>query len=231
MWCIETIDEEYRKRMYDVLDLYAKENRQTHVIAIDEKPKQIISEKRKSIPMKKGSPERYDYEYVRKGTANIFVAVEPKRGKRITKVTKRRTKKDFALFVKDILDKYPKARKLLFVMDNLNTHFSKSITETFGEEKGKRMLSRIEFHYTPKHGSWLNIAEIEINVMDVECTDRRFKNYHELETEVAAWTKKRNRERSDACGEKSSTLKSRWNWVKTGTRWILDSKGSELFEA
>ncbi len=87
MWCIRTIDGEYRKRMYDIPDLYAKENRQTHVIAIDEKPKQIISDKRKSIPMKKGSPEKYDYEYIRKGTANIFVAVDPRRGKRIAKVT------------------------------------------------------------------------------------------------------------------------------------------------
>ena len=196
MWCIQKIDEEYRERMYDVLNLYANVNRQTHVIAIDEKPKQIISDKRKPIPMKKGSPERYDYEYVRKGTANIFVVVEPRKGKRITKVTKRRTKKDFANFVKDILDRYPRSRKLILVIDNLNTHFPKSITETFGEEEGTRMLSRIEFHHTPIHASWLNIAEIEINVMDIECTDRRFENYHKLETEVTVWTKRRNRNKT-----------------------------------
>ena len=123
MWCIRTIDEEYRKRMYDVIDLYMKKNRQLHVIAIDEKPKQIVSDRRESLPMKPGSPERYDYEYVRNGTANIFVAVEPKTGKRITKVTKRRTKKDFTLFVKEVIARYQKTKKLYIIPDNLNTHF------------------------------------------------------------------------------------------------------------
>ncbi len=160
MWCIQTIDEEYRKRMYDVIDLYMKKNRQLHVIAIDEKPKQIVSDRRKYIPMKPGSPERYDYEYVRNGTANIFVAVEPKTGKRITKVTKRRTKKDFAMFVKEVLDRYPKARKLHIILDDLNTHFASSFQETFGEEEATRILQRNEIHYTPKHASWLNVAEI-----------------------------------------------------------------------
>jgi hypothetical protein len=195
MWCIRTIDKEYRKRMYDILDLYGRKNRQFHVIAIDEKPKQVVSDKRKPIPMKPGSPERYDYEYVRKGTRNIFVAVEPRAGKRITKVTKRRTKKDFAMFVKLVLDRYPKAKKLYIILDNLNTHFASSFIETFGEEQAKRLLKRIEFHYTPNHASWLNVAEIEINVMDMECTDRRFKNVRSLEQEVGAWTRRRNRDR------------------------------------
>ena len=195
MWCIQTIDEEYRKRMYDVIDLYMKKNRQLHVIAIDEKPKQIVSDQRKSIPMKPGSPERYDYEYVRNGTANIFVAVEPKTGKRITKVTKRRTMKDFAMFVKEVIARCPKARKLHIILDNLNTHFASSFEETFGEEEAKRILQRIEFHYTPKHASWLNVAEIEINVMDMECTDRRFEDFENLEQEVCAWTRRRNRDR------------------------------------
>ena len=149
MWCIQTIDGEYRKRIYDILDLYCRNNRKIHVIALDEKPKQIVSDKRKPIPMKPGSPERYDYEYKRKGTANIFVAVEAKAGKRITKVTKRRTKKDFATFVKDVLDRYPKARKLHIVVDNLNTHFAKSFEETFSKEQAESILQRIEFHYTP----------------------------------------------------------------------------------
>ena len=148
------------------------------------------------MPMKPGSPERYDYEYVRKGTANIFVAVDPKRGRRIAKVTKRRTKKDFAFFVRDILDVYPHARKLDFVLDNLSTHFAKSISDTFGEYEGKKMLSRIEFHYTPKHGSWLNIAEIEINVLDIQCTRRRFESCGELERNVKAWEKRRNKDRA-----------------------------------
>ena len=194
MWCIQAIDGEYRKRMYDVIDLYAEKNRQLHVIAIDEKPKQIVSDKRKPIPMKPGSPERYDYEYVRKGTANIFVAVEFKTGKRMIRVTKRRTKKDFAMFVKEVPDGYPRARKLHIVLDNLNTHFAGSFEETFGEEQARSILRRIEFHYTPKHGSWLNVAEIEINVMDMECTGRRFEDLRSLEDEVSAWTGRRNRD-------------------------------------
>ena len=196
MWCIQIMDEEYRKRMYDILKLYAIDGRQLHIVAIDEKPKQIVSDKRKPMPMKPGSPERYDYEYVRKGTANIFVAVDPKRGERIAKVTKRRTKKDFAFFVRDILDAYPHAKKLDFVLDNLSTHFAKSISETFGEDEGRKMLSRIEFHYTPKHGSWLNIAEIEINVLDIQCTKRRFESYGELKRNVKAWEKRRNKDKA-----------------------------------
>ncbi len=179
MWCIQTVDGEYRKRMYDILDLYANKNRQVHVIAIDEKPKQIISEKRRPIPMKKD-------------TANIFIAVKPRRGRRIANVTERRAKRDFANLVKDILDSYPEARKLLLVMNNLNTHFPGVITETFGEEKKKRMLSRLEFHYTPKHTSWLDIAEIEINVINMEYIDRRFENLKELEQKVRTETLKRN---------------------------------------
>ncbi len=196
MWCIQTIDEEFRKRMYDLLDLYARNGRQLHIIAIDEKSKEIHSDKRNPIPMRPGSPEKFDYEYERKGTANIFIAVDPKRGKRIAKVTERRTKKDFALFVKDVLDAHSKARKLHIVLDNLNTHFTKSIMETFGEEEGKKMISRIKFHYTPKHASWLNIAEIEINVLDAQCTKRRFQSRENLKGEVRAWQKRRNRERA-----------------------------------
>ena len=195
MWCIRNIDGVYRKRMYDIIDLYTKKNIQLHVIAIDEKPKQIVSDKRKPMPMKPGSPERYDYEYVRKGTANIFVAVEFKTGKRITRVTKRRTMKDFAMFVKEVLDRYPRARKLHIVLDNLNTHFAGSFEKTLGEERAKSILQRIEFHYTPKHASWLNVAEIEINVMDMECTGRRFEDFKSLEQEVNAWTRRRNRDK------------------------------------
>ena len=196
MWCIQKIDDEYRRRMYDILDLYSRNGKQLHVIAIDEKPKQIVSDRRRAIPMKPGSPERYDYEYTRNGKANILIAVGPRRGKKIAKVTRRRTKKDFALFIMDILQSYPRARKLHLVMDNLNTHLPKSITETFGEETGNIMLSRIEFHHTPKHGSWLNIAEIEINVMDTECTKRRFQSYEVLEKSVRAWEQRRNRQKS-----------------------------------
>ncbi len=195
MWCIQAIDSEYRKRMYDVLDLYANRSRSAHVIAIDEKLKQIVSDRRKTIPMKPASPERYDYEYTRHGKANIFIAVEPKKGKRIVKVTERRTKRDFALFVKEVLKEYPEAGKICVVLDNLNTHFPGSFEEAFGREERERIMSRVEFHYTPKHASWLNIAEIEINVMDIECPGRRFENRESLEKETVLWAAKRNAQR------------------------------------
>ncbi|EQD30093.1 transposase [mine drainage metagenome] len=211
MWCIQIIDEEYRKRMYDILDLYSSDGEDTHVIAIDEKPKPIRSDKRKSIPMKPGSPERYDYEYVRRGKANIFVALEPKKGKHMTMVTRRRTKKDFAGFVKCVLEKYHDGKKIHIVLDNLNTHFRGSFEETFGKDESDAMLSRVEFHYTPKHASWLNIAEIEINVMDMECTDRQFDSYSDLKKQVKAWTKKRSRDKKEI----------QWNFDKELSKYYV----------
>jgi hypothetical protein len=146
--------------------------------------------------MKPGSPEKYDYEYVRNGTANIFMAVEFKAGKRVTQVTKRRTMKDFALFVKMLVDEeYPDAELVWLVSDNLNTHKEKAFYEAFSKEEAERILSKIEFHYTPKHASWLNAAEIEINVMDIECTGRRIADKETLVREVAAWTERRNKQR------------------------------------
>jgi len=194
MWCIQTIDAEYRERMYDVLDLYEEEyDHENPLVCFDEKPKQLIGDKRMSIPMKPGSPEKYDYEYVRNGTANIFMAVEFKAGKRVTQVTKRRTMVDFAQFVKMLVDEeYPDVENIRLVMDNLNTHKEKSFYEAFTEDEAERILDKIEFHYTPKHASWLNAAEIEINVMDIECTDRRIANMELLAYEVAAWTRGRN---------------------------------------
>ena len=180
--------------MYDVLDLYEEPyDPKRPIVNLDEKPKQLLGEKRMPIPMKPGSPEKYDYEYVRNGTANIFVAVEFKAGKRVTQVTERRTMKDFARFVKMLVDEeYQDVKTIRLVMDNLNTHKEKSFYEAFREEEAERILDKIEFHYTPKHASWLNAAEIEINVMDVECTDRRIGDLETLAREVAAWTKRRN---------------------------------------
>ncbi len=194
MWCIQTIDAIFRAHMYDVLDLYEEPyDPKRPLVNLDEKPKQLLGEKRTSIPMKSGSPEKYDYEYIRNGTANIFMAVEFKAGKRVTRVTKRRTMKDFALFVKMLVDEeYPDVEVVRLVMDNLNTHREKAFYETFTKEEAERILSKIEFHYTPKHASWLNAAEIEINVMDIECTDRRIGDMEGLVREVAAWTKRRN---------------------------------------
>jgi len=181
--------------MYDVLDLYEEPyNPKKPLVCFDEKPKQLLGDERMPIPMKPGRSEKYDYEYVRNGTANIFMAVEFKTGKRMTQVTKRRTMKDFAQFMKLVVDEMytDDAEKIYVVCDNLNTHKGKAFYETFSKNEAERILNRIEFHHTPKHASWLNAAEIEINVMDIECTDRRISDMETLIHEVAAWTKRRN---------------------------------------
>lgn len=194
MWCIAEITPQYRKRMYQLLDLYEEEyNPKYPVICIDEKSKQLIEEKRTPIPLKPGSPAKYDYEYKRNGTRNIFVAVEPKGGRRIITVTKRRKKKDFAKFVRDIVKNgYEKAEEIRIVLDNLNTHFEKSFYETFSKKEAKNILNKIEFCYTPKHGSWLNMAEIEINVMGRECLGEKIGNEKLLKKQLKSWTKERN---------------------------------------
>lgn len=187
--------------MYDILNLYEEPYDPLRpVIGVDEKPKQLIEDSRVSIPMKPGKPTKQDYEYIRRGTANIFVAVEPKGGKRVAQVTSQRTKKDFALYVKKLVDaEYPHAKILRMVIDNLNTHNESSFYETFAKLEAKRILKKIEFHYTPKHASWLNVAEIEIGVMDTECTNRRIKDKETLAREVKAWEIRRNKRRKKIC--------------------------------
>lgn len=182
--------------MYNILDLYQKPyDPKQPVIGVDEKPKQLVEDSRPPIPMQPGKSEKYDYEYVRNGKANIFMAVEPKHGKRFTKVTWQRTNVDFAYFMKELVSSYPYAQKLKIVIDNLSTHSKKAFHDTFEKEEANRILNKLEFHYTPKHASWLNVAEIEIGVMDNECTDRRIKNITYLKDEVKAWSKRRNKER------------------------------------
>jgi hypothetical protein len=197
MWCIPTIDSEYRKRMYDILDLYEEDyDPKRPIVCLDEKPKQLIEDKITPIPMKPGSPEKYDYEYIRNGTANIFMAVEFKAGKRTTQVTQRRTMIDFAQFMKlFVIEEYSDVEVIRVITDNLNIHKEKAFYEAFSEDEAKQILEKIEFHYTPKHASWLNAAEIEISVMDEECTDRRIGEIGTLTNEVAAWTKRRNENR------------------------------------
>ena len=197
MWCISEINQVFRERMYNVLDLYEKPYDPRYpVIGIDEKPKQLLDDSRKSIPITPGHREKYDYEYVRRGNANIFMAIEFKAGKRTVRVTSQRTKRDFAKFIKHLVDYvYPKAECLQLVMDNLNTHNESSLYEMYSPEEAKRILSKIEFHYTPVHASWLNVAEIEIGVMDTECTRRRIPNKGTLRKEVIAWSKRRNDQR------------------------------------
>src|SRR3990167_3975355 len=156
MWCIGKMTKEYIKRMHVILYLYQEPyNPKKPVIGFDEKPKQLLGEKRMPIQLQPGKVEKYDYEYIRNGKANIFVAVDPKHGKRITKVTKQRTKKDFAEFMQDVVSSYPYAEKLRVVIDNLKTHFESSFYDTFEKEEAERILGKIEFHYTPKHASWL----------------------------------------------------------------------------
>jgi len=180
--------------MYNVLDLYEEDyDPKRPIVCLDEKPKQLLDDKRKPIPMKPGSPEKYDYEYIRNGTANIFMAVEFKAGKRVTQVTERRTMIDFAQFMKNfVIKEYSEVEVIRVITDNLNIHKEKSFYEAFSEDEAKKIVEKIEFHYTPKHASWLNAAEIEIGVMDEECTDRRIGDIGTLSKEVAAWTKRRN---------------------------------------
>lgn len=194
MWCIKTIDSEFRERMYNVLDLYEENyDSKRPIVCLDEKPKQLIEDNVPPIPMKSGSPKKYDYEYKRNGTVNIFMAVEFKAGRRITQVTESRTMIDFAQFMKNLVIKeYSEVELIRVITDNLNIHKEKSFYAAFSEDEAKKIVERIEFHYTPKHASWLNAAEIEIGVMDEECTDRRIGDIGTLTKEVAAWTKRRN---------------------------------------
>jgi len=195
MWCITAITPEYRKRMYKLLTLYSRSySKQYPVVCVDEKSKQLIEDVRKSIPLKPGSPTKYDGEYRRRGTRNIFVAVEPLAGRRKIKVTLQRKKIDFACFIKELIDHdYRQAKKVRLVLDNLNIHFSASFYETLSKNQADRILRKIDFYYTPKHGSWLNMAEIEINMMDRECLARRIGDATVLEREIACWAQQRNK--------------------------------------
>jgi len=194
MWCIQEIDSEYRKRMYIILRLYSEPYDPFYpIICFDEKHKHLIGDIKDKIPMKPGSSEKYDYSYSRNGNANIFVAVDFKGGKRDIMVTDRRTKKDFAMYIKHLVnDVFPKAKKLRIVMDNLNTHTYGAILETFGFNEAVELISKVRFYYTPKHASWLNIAEIEINVMDIQCTGRRIASKELLISETTAYMNNRN---------------------------------------
>lgn len=196
MWCIQKITPEYRKRMYDILDLYGQPyDERMPVIGLDEKPKQLIEDSRKPMPMTPGGVRKEDYEYIRHGNVNIFMAVEPKGGKRVTEVTAHRKKKDFALFTKRLVNRYTCAKVIRLVVDNLNTHNVSSFYETFSKREAQHLKQKIEFHYTPTHASWLNVAEIEIGVMDAECSGGRFKDKELLAREVKAWTTRRNKQR------------------------------------
>lgn len=196
MWCIPKLDEEFIERMEDLLRLYARPyNAEEPVVCLDEKPVQCLADKRRPVRVRNGSVRR-DYEYVRHGTANVFCAVEPKAGRHFTKPTKNRKKPEIARMIRDIAARYPDVRTIHLVLDNLRGHSCNSLEETFGEQQGRQIWSRFTVHYTPKHGSWLNQAEIEIGVYARQClAGRRLSSLLELRTETAAWRRRANRKR------------------------------------
>jgi len=182
--------------MENVLDVYKRPySAEYPVVCMDESPKQLIGETRITNRIKDGC-KLMDYEYSRKGVCNIFIANEPLAGKRIVKVTKRKTKVDWAEFIKNIDDHYPKAKRITLVMDNLNTHKPGSLYERFSPIEAKRIWDRFEFVFTPKHGSWLNMAEIELNVLNGQCLNRRIDNIETIINEVDAWQNHRNNKNS-----------------------------------
>ena len=159
---------------------------------MDETPRQLIRETRAPLPARAGCAARHDYEYERCGTCNVFMATEPLAGRRITQVTDRRTKIDWAYFIDDIARRYARADKITLVMDNLNTHSPGALYLAFAPARAKALWDRCEFVYTPKHGSWLNVAEIELNVMIRQCLSRRIDNIDELCHQIAAWQDQRD---------------------------------------
>ena len=194
MWCIPQVDGTYVARMEDVLDLYAAApDPKRPVVCFDESPTQLIGEVRLPIPAQPGQLERYDCEYRRNGTVNLFVFLDVHRGWRKVKVTDHRTARDFAQCMRDLVDvHYPRAEQVRVVMDNLSTHSPGALYEAFPAPEAHRVLRRLEFHYTPKHASWLNMVEIEIGVLRGQCLDRRIGARAHLVAEIAAWERQRN---------------------------------------
>jgi transposase len=198
MWCIPEVDGTYVARMEDVLDLYAEpSDPKRPVVCFDESPTQLIGEARQPIPATPGKLERYDCEYRRNGTANLFVFLDAHRPWRTVKVTDQRTACDFAECMRDLVDlHYPKAELIRVVLDNLSTHSPGALYEAFAAPEAHRILRRLEFHYTPKHASWLNMVEIEIGVLRSQCLDRRIADRHTLKAEIDAWEARRNAARA-----------------------------------
>jgi hypothetical protein len=180
--------------MEDLLDLYEEpHDPQLPTVCFDELPYQLTDEVRLPLPAEPGKPQRYDYEYHRRGTCNVFLHLEPQGGWRHVEVTERRTAQDFAHQMKALTEvHYPDARKIRVVLDNLSTHTPAALYEAFAPEEARRILRRLEFHYTPKHGSWLNMAEIELSVLSRQCLNRRLGTKDVVRQEVAAWEEPRN---------------------------------------
>ena len=194
MWCIPQVDGEYVARMEDVLDLYAEEpDPKRPMVCFDESPTQLIGEIRQPIPAAPGQIERYDCEYKRNGTTNLFIFLDAHRSWRKVKVTNSRAAVDFAACMRELTDvDFPEAERIRVVLDNLSTHFPGSLYQAFPPCEARRVLRRLEFHYVPKHASWLNMVEIEIGVLRSQCLDRRIATPEQLVSEIAAWERQRN---------------------------------------
>lgn len=180
--------------MEDILAVYRRPyDKDFPLVCMDETTKQLTKESRKPQWTKSGKAVRYDYEYERNGVSQLFMFFEPFKGKRYIETTLRRTKVDWAIQIKDLLDsRYPKAKKVVLVLDNLNTHHGSSLYEAFPPEEARRLFERLEIHYTPKHGSWLNIAEIELRILSVQCLNRRIPDISSLKQEISEWQNQRN---------------------------------------
>lgn len=195
-WCVPNPTEEFRQRMEDVLDQYEKSlDPAEPVICVDEQPHQLLDDVRPAQPAAPGKVAKQDYEYRRCGTCSVFGAVEPQAGKRCVRARRQRTRVDFARFIRDLLQRYPHVRLIHLVLDNLNTHNPQSLIEAFGERPAQKLLKRIQWHYTPKHASWLNMAEIEISALTKQCLGRRLSELEIVQRQVAAWSRERNRQR------------------------------------
>lgn len=180
--------------MEDVLDVYHRPyDHRFPVVCADETNRQLLGDQRDGIPMEAGQPLRYDAEYVRGGVINAFLATEPLQGRREVMVSDRRTRRDFAAFLKELVDRhYPDAEKIVLVLDNLNIHSPASLYHAYAPAEAKRLTDKLEIHYTPKHGSWLNIAEIELSALQRQCLDRRMPDRETFAAEIAAWVRARN---------------------------------------
>jgi transposase len=216
MWCVPDIDQEFVVRMEDVLELYARRFKESPVVCLDERPVQLLDPARPSVPMKPGRVRRADYEYVREGTANIFCIVEPKAGRWLTYASANRKAKAFARALFRIARRYSKAKKIHLVVDNLNTHKKKSLTDALGSDAGSKLWRRFKIHYTPKHASWLNAAEMEASLVSRECLGRRrIGHLHTLKSQVAAWRLRIDRERRPI----------RWKFTVKDARRVLRYDG------
>jgi len=223
MWCIGALDAEYIRKMEDVLDVYERPyNEKTPVVCVDEKPVPLIADARERIkPDGQGSVLKKDYEYQRNGSVNVFCAVEPKTGRYFNKVTETRIGAEFAKFIKCLAGKYPDAERIGLVMDNLSTHREKQLIDYYGEGEGKKLWSRFEVHYTPKHGSWLNQAEIAIGMYSRQCLgDGRIGDKENLIQQTKAWNQRTNRQQ----------IKIHWRFTKSKARKSLDYKPSDYAE-